>query len=105
MELSCKQDNCGHLTSNSSHFTFSKSLHFLIETFLLMRHYFFPVLILPSSSPSLFVLSLVLLPFLCSETHGEVCCLAVHPSYRREGRGETLLAYLERRYVPLLRII
>ena len=32
-----------------------------------------------------------------SDTHAEVCCLAVHPSYRREGRGETLLAYLERR--------
>eukprot|EP00597_Dinobryon_sp_UTEXLB2267_P009551 CAMPEP_0170084782 /NCGR_PEP_ID=MMETSP0019_2-20121128/19868_1 /TAXON_ID=98059 /ORGANISM="Dinobryon sp., Strain UTEXLB2267" /LENGTH=599 /DNA_ID=CAMNT_0010300993 /DNA_START=34 /DNA_END=1833 /DNA_ORIENTATION=- len=32
-----------------------------------------------------------------SETHAEVSCLAVHPSYRRGGRGETLLAYLERR--------
>jgi amino-acid N-acetyltransferase len=32
-----------------------------------------------------------------SETHAEVCCLAVHPRYRKEGRGETLLAYLERR--------
>jgi amino-acid N-acetyltransferase len=32
-----------------------------------------------------------------SSTHAEICCLAVHPKYRREGRGETLLAYLERR--------
>jgi amino-acid N-acetyltransferase len=32
-----------------------------------------------------------------SETHAEISCLAVHPAYRREGRGETLLAYLERR--------
>ena len=32
-----------------------------------------------------------------SETHAEVSCLAVHPGYRREGRGETILAYLERR--------
>lgn len=31
----------------------------------------------------------------------EVCCLAVHPSYRRSGRGETLLAYLERRAILL----
>jgi amino-acid N-acetyltransferase len=30
-------------------------------------------------------------------THAEICCLAVHPKYRRGGRGETLLAYLERR--------
>lgn len=34
-------------------------------------------------------------------THGEVSCLAVHPGYRREGRGETLLAYLERRALLL----
>lgn len=34
-------------------------------------------------------------------THAEVCCLAVHPSYRRSGRGETLLAYLERRAILL----
>ena len=26
----------------------------------------------------------------------EICCLAVHPSYRGKGRGETLLMYLER---------
>ena len=54
-----------------------------------------------------------------SDTHAEITCLAVHPRYRllllflylllssfyflfifvirREGRGETLLAYLERR--------
>ena len=32
----------------------------------------------------------MLKPF--SETHAEVSCLAVHPSYRRGGRGETLLA-------------
>ena len=32
-----------------------------------------------------------------SDTHAEICCLAVHPAYRREGRGEILLAYLERR--------
>lgn len=32
-----------------------------------------------------------------SDSHAEVCCLAVHPRYRKEGRGETLLAYLERR--------
>lgn len=32
-----------------------------------------------------------------SDTHAEVACLAVHPQYRRNGRGETLLAYLERR--------
>ena len=31
------------------------------------------------------------------DSHGEVSCLAVHPGYRREGRGETILAYLERR--------
>jgi amino-acid N-acetyltransferase len=31
------------------------------------------------------------------DTHAEICCLAVNPAYRREGRGETLLAYLERR--------
>lgn len=30
-------------------------------------------------------------------THAEVSCLAVHPHFRREGRGEVLLAYLERR--------
>lgn len=36
-----------------------------------------------------------------SETHGEICCLAVHPSSRRAGRGETLLAYLERRAILL----
>jgi len=32
-------------------------------------------------------------------THAEVACLAVHPDFRRGGRGETLLAYLERRAV------
>lgn len=35
------------------------------------------------------------------DSHAEVCCLAVHPSYRKEGRGETLLAYLERRALLL----
>jgi amino-acid N-acetyltransferase len=34
-----------------------------------------------------------------SPTHGEVACLAVHPKFRKEGRGELLLAYLERRAV------
>ena len=29
--------------------------------------------------------------------HAEISCLAVRPAYRREGRGDTLLAYLERR--------
>eukprot|EP01038_Epipyxis_sp_PR26KG_P004123 gene4123-5877_t len=32
-----------------------------------------------------------------SESFAEISCLAVHPSFRRGGRGETLLAYLERR--------
>jgi amino-acid N-acetyltransferase len=31
-----------------------------------------------------------------SPTHAEICCLAVHPANRKAGRGETLLAYLER---------
>lgn len=31
----------------------------------------------------------------------EICCLAVHPAYRKGGRGETLLAYLERRALVL----
>lgn len=30
------------------------------------------------------------------DKHAEISCMAVRPSYRREGRGETLLAYLER---------
>jgi amino-acid N-acetyltransferase len=30
-----------------------------------------------------------------------VCCLAVHPANRRSGRGEILLAYLERRALLL----
>ena len=30
------------------------------------------------------------------DTTAEVSCLAVNPGYRREGRGETILAYLER---------
>ena len=30
------------------------------------------------------------------ESHAEICCLAVDPAYRRGGRGEVLLAYLER---------
>ena len=34
-------------------------------------------------------------------THGEICCIAVHPKYRREGRGETILAYLERRALSI----
>eukprot|EP01041_Mallomonas_annulata_P001080 gene1080-2110_t len=33
--------------------------------------------------------------------HAEICCLAVHPAYRRSGRGETLLAYLERKALAL----
>lgn len=36
-----------------------------------------------------------------SDSHGEICCLAVHPSSRKAGRGETLLAYLERRALLL----
>ena len=36
-----------------------------------------------------------------SDTHGEICCLAVHPSNRKAGRGEVLLAYLERRALLL----
>ena len=36
-----------------------------------------------------------------SDTQAEVYCLAVHPSYRRGGRGETLLAYLERRALTI----
>lgn len=31
------------------------------------------------------------------DSHAEIACLAVHPMYRRGGRGETVLAYLERR--------
>lgn len=31
------------------------------------------------------------------DDHAEICCLAVDPKYRRHGRGETMLAYLERR--------
>lgn len=34
-----------------------------------------------------------------SATHAEIACLAVHPSYRRSGRGETMLTYLEHRAV------
>lgn len=30
------------------------------------------------------------------ENQAEVACLAVHPAYRRSGRGETMLSYLER---------
>jgi GNAT superfamily N-acetyltransferase len=29
-----------------------------------------------------------------SDTHAEIACLAVHPKYRREGRGEILLAVI-----------
>ena len=36
-----------------------------------------------------------------SDTHAEVACLAVSPSFRRAGRGETILAYLERRALLL----
>lgn len=32
-----------------------------------------------------------------SDTHAEIYMLAVHPQYRKSGRGETMLAYLERR--------
>jgi N-acetylglutamate synthase-like GNAT family acetyltransferase len=32
-----------------------------------------------------------------SPTSAEIACVAVHPQYRRGGRGELLLAYLERR--------
>ena len=32
-----------------------------------------------------------------SETHAEISMLAVHPSNRKAGRGEKMLAYLERR--------
>ena len=35
------------------------------------------------------------------ESHAEVSCLAVHEDYRREGRGETILAYLERRALTM----
>ena len=35
------------------------------------------------------------------ELFGEICCIAVHPQYRREGRGETILAYLERRALSM----
>lgn len=34
-----------------------------------------------------------------SATHAEIACIAVHPKFRKEGRGELLLAYLERRAV------
>lgn len=36
----------------------------------------------------------MLIPY--SDAMAEVACLAVHPSFRREGRGELLLTYLER---------
>lgn len=36
-----------------------------------------------------------------SASHAEICCLAVHPANRKAGRGETLLAYLERRALLL----
>ena len=36
-----------------------------------------------------------------SDTYGEVSMVAVHPSYQKQGRGETLLAYLERRALLL----
>lgn len=32
-----------------------------------------------------------------SPSHAEIACLAVHPDYRRGGRGETMLTYLEHR--------
>jgi amino-acid N-acetyltransferase len=35
------------------------------------------------------------------DKHAEIACLAVNPSYRRSGRGETLLNYLERRALVL----
>ncbi len=35
------------------------------------------------------------------DSHAEISCLAVRPAYRREGRGETLLAYLERKALIL----
>ena len=33
--------------------------------------------------------------------YAEICCLAVHQNYRKHGRGETVLAYLERRALLL----
>ena len=35
------------------------------------------------------------------DKHAEIACLAVNPKYRRGGRGETLLNYLERRALIL----
>lgn len=31
------------------------------------------------------------------DDQAEICCLAVDPKYRRQGKGETILAYFERR--------
>ena len=36
-----------------------------------------------------------------SDTQAEIACLAVHPAYRRSGRGETMLSYLEREAIKL----
>lgn len=36
-----------------------------------------------------------------SETQAEICCLAVHPSFRKGGRGEMILAYLERQALEM----
>ena len=41
------------------------------------------------------LISILCTLFFCIKA--EICCLAVHPNYRRSGRGETILAYLERR--------
>jgi amino-acid N-acetyltransferase len=35
------------------------------------------------------------------DDHAELCCIAVSPQYRREGKGETMLQYLERRAVVM----
>ena len=36
-----------------------------------------------------------------SDTHAEIACLAVHPLYRKLGRGELILTYLEKRALTM----
>merc|ERR1712217_443523 len=35
------------------------------------------------------------------DTQAEIACLAVHPAYRRSGRGETMLSFLQREALNL----
>lgn len=47
------------------------------------------------------IISCAALHPLPDESFGEIACLAVHPHYRKEGRGEMLLSYLEQKALGL----